>query len=167
MKKLALLFLLLISCQRDHVLCCTITGQHTAGCLVNGETLIPKGSGYTGPALSAFYEEIEPGKFMFSMSFVDKKTWDHHRSVEINVFEQLVAGETYTLAFREDGYSNNAAYDIGGGLVDTYETTDIITGEVTIAFIDEDIVAGNFWFDAVNDEGDTVEVREGYFDVKY
>jgi len=32
---------------------------------------------------------------------------------------------------------------------------------------DNAVLSGTFWFDAINSEGEIVEVREGRFDVKY
>ena len=42
-------------------------------------------------------------------------------------------------------------------------------GKLIITKLDEinQIVSGTFWFDAVNDKGEKVEVREGRFDVHY
>jgi len=44
-----------------------------------------------------------------------------------------------------------------------------MNGELHIARFDRilGIVSGTFWFDAVNMEGEKVEIREGRFDMKY
>lgn len=43
------------------------------------------------------------------------------------------------------------------------------TGELTITRVDisNSIISGIFWFDAVNEAGDIVEIREGRFDWNY
>ncbi len=49
-----------------------------------------------------------------------------------------------------------------------YNTYTSTTGELTITKFDEinKIASGTFWFDAVNDKGEKVEVRDGRFDAK-
>lgn len=44
-----------------------------------------------------------------------------------------------------------------------------MAGELTITHLDEErqIVSGTFWFDAVNKQGEKVQVREGRFDMRY
>ncbi len=44
-----------------------------------------------------------------------------------------------------------------------------LTGELRITKLDHQkrIVAGTFWFDAVNSAGEKVEVREGRFDMRF
>jgi hypothetical protein len=53
--------------------------------------------------------------------------------------------------------------------IDEYKTTSISKGELKISFFDSlnRIVAGTFEYDAVNEKGEKVEVREGRFDMKY
>lgn len=50
-----------------------------------------------------------------------------------------------------------------------YLTTSSIIGELKMTKFDEinRIVSGTFWFDAVNNNGEQVQVREGRFDVHY
>lgn len=50
-----------------------------------------------------------------------------------------------------------------------YNTTDSVTGQITITFLDQvnQIVSGTFWFDALNKPGDTVHVRNGRFDMHF
>lgn len=68
MKKLILLLtiiLTLFSCNKDdnksqnpidQLPPATQTGANTAGCLVNGEAFLPKGTSLGGPVLSCFYQ---------------------------------------------------------------------------------------------------------------
>ena len=50
-----------------------------------------------------------------------------------------------------------------------YYTNLIKTGELTITRVDlsNSIISGTFWFDAINSEGEVVEIREGRFDWNY
>lgn len=47
-----------------------------------------------------------------------------------------------------------------------YYTTEILNGEITISFhdIENNVIAGTFWFDAGNENGEIVEIRDGRFD---
>lgn len=65
---------------------------------------------------------------------------------------------------------------VGGGYSVTgeddykrYTTTPEVTGELTIIKLDfeNNIVSGTFWFDAINDDGEIVEIREGRFDMRF
>ena len=58
-----------------------------------------------------------------------------------------------------------AQYVIYAGSIITYTS---ITGELKITKFDEinKIASGTFWFDAENDKGEKVEVRDGRFDAK-
>jgi len=50
-----------------------------------------------------------------------------------------------------------------------YFTNSIKTGVLKITRLDlsNSIISGTFWFDAINQAGETVEVREGRFDWNY
>lgn len=62
-----------------------------------------------------------------------------------------------------------AEYNIGGGLINSYNTTQVHKGELKITKFNptNSIISGTFWFDAVNEEGEIVEIREGRFDMQY
>jgi hypothetical protein len=88
---------------------------------------------------------------------------------------QLVEGTTYTLGVQPDttntrnlnaqwaGYFNIPC----GATFEVYSITGQVTGQVAIDFYDSSrgIVSGNFSFDAVDKNSDTVHVREGRFDM--
>ncbi|MDB0602044.1 DUF6252 family protein [Tenacibaculum maritimum] len=73
-----------------------------------------------------------------------------------NLTKEIIPNPKY--AKYEDPYFSN-----------TYKTTSIITGELTITHHDYNkaIISGTFWFDAINNIGEKIEVREGRFDMKY
>ncbi|MFA7445427.1 MAG: DUF6252 family protein [Flavobacteriaceae bacterium] len=143
----------------------TQTGANTAGCLVNGKAFLPKGY-FPNGNLSCNY--TNGSNFNIRIS---EKLGENITSVFVFINNQLVEGETYELV----DYSQDIAY--GVFTINTppppnpnfYNTTSIVTGEFTITHHDFDnaILSGTFWFDAVNSEGEIVEVREGRFDVEY
>ena len=79
-------------------------------------------------------------------------------------------GEKYTLQNSPQLGEIYAAYNrIGVTKDDNFETKGSFKGELHITRLDEtkQIVSGTFWFDAVNAQGEKVEVREGRFDMVY
>lgn len=50
-----------------------------------------------------------------------------------------------------------------------YITNKLYTGELNIEKLDsvQQIIYGTFWFNGVNDKGDTVKVTDGRFDMHY
>jgi hypothetical protein len=91
-----------------------------------------------------------------------------------------VDGNLYIyLSHNFDAYSNRAtpltsvSKQTGRFLAE--EGTEYLTrqdryyGEFTITKLDTAnyIIAGTFWFDAVSEEGEVVEIREGRFDIDY
>ena len=63
--------------------------------------------------------------------------------------------------------SGGGNYDIGA--TNRHFTNLIKTGELKITRIDlqNSIISGTFWFDAINEAGEIVEIREGRFDWNY
>jgi hypothetical protein len=51
--------------------------------------------------------------------------------------------------------------------MDPYLTDSLHTGEVNILKYDGHIIAGTFWFEAVNSKGKVVKITEGRFDIKW
>ncbi|PKD17151.1 hypothetical protein APR41_06875 [Salegentibacter salinarum] len=147
----------------------TKTGANTAGCLVDGEVLLPKGGSLnSGSMLKAQYI-LNEGKYIFSLSLTDRTTGEFQRTVQIeSKNESLKEGETYTLSELNE-ISTSAFYLLDAGFVDAFVTTNTIKGEFIFSRLDEEsaIISGEFWFDAVNEEGEIVEIREGRFDVRY
>ncbi len=146
----------------------TQTGANTAGCLVNGEVLIPDGQGInTGSVLKAQYTYSGDGDddFVFGLSIRDL-TSGGSKMVLIQIRnKKLVEGEIYELKSEDSnsiGFYNN-------GYIGSYVTTDDHRGELIISHIDaaSRTVSGTFWFDAADQDGETVEVRNGRFDVFY
>lgn len=183
MKNISILFFLcsilsIISCSNDNDSSCvgvdclppaTQTGANTVGCLVNGEVFLPKSEGIN-PAVVVNYEFVD-GDFFFRLTFRDQ-TGSANESVNLFTrFVELEVGETYTL---NKNFDDDGDYTGGGGEYQTsssneYFTNLLQTGELTVSRIDlsNSIISGTFWFDAINAEGDIVEIREGRFDYQY
>ena len=149
----------------------TQIGANTAGALVDGEPITPKGGGIN-PNLVAFYQFVD-GAYFFSISYSNNDQSDLRGIVVSNQREEIEENQTITLnknfEDNEDFTGGGARYLIGGGLISSYNTNTQNTGELTITHLDEQnrILSGTFWFDAVNEDGEVVEVREGRFDVTY
>jgi hypothetical protein len=147
----------------------TQTGANAVGCLVNGEVFLPRQEGIN-PAVVVNYEFFE-GDFFFSLSFDDQKGVGL-KGVTIGTLRvSLQTGQTYIL---NKNNIDDGDFTGGGGLytINTqinYYTNSTTTGELTITRIDlsNSIISGTFWFDAINAEGDIVEIREGRFDYQY
>ena len=145
----------------------TQTGANTAGCLVNGVAFLPYG----------YIPGVNPLSYQDGLNFslfIGERKNDVIKS--IGVFsrnQQLEVGTVYQLAQNNnDGNSKHAAYLINGVPPpdpNHYATTSTIIGELKITHHDFNnaILSGTFWFDAVNANGEKVEVREGRFDMHY
>ena len=174
---LLIIITLLIGCSNDHdnsgniLPPATQTGANTVGCLVNGEVFLPHQEGIS-PAVVVNYEFVD-GEFFFLLNFADLRgVISEFVSVRTG-FTELQANQTYLLDKNPD---DDGDYIGGGGayrpntLSDgEYYTNNSITGELTITRLDlsNSITSGTFWFDAVNDQGEIVEIRDGRFDYVY
>ncbi|NGZ89033.1 DUF6252 family protein [Psychroflexus maritimus] len=139
------------------------------GCLVDGKVFLPKHEGIN-PTVVVNYQFFE-GDYYFSLSFKDQRGVGV-KSIHIGVLKiNLEAGQVYVL---NKNNHDNGNFTGGGGsynLSNSYNfyTNTNNTGELTITRLDlsSSIISGTFWFDAVNEEGEIVEIREGRFDVTY
>lgn len=147
----------------------TQIGANTVGCLINGEIFLPKQEGIN-PSVVVNYEFID-GEFFFSLTFND------HIGIgikSVNIRTQRLDLEINQIYELNKNYDDNDDYTGGGGTYginaeNYYYTTSSITGELTITRVDlsNSIISGTFWFDAINDTGGIVEIREGRFDYEY
>jgi len=87
---------------------------------------------------------------------------------------QLIENSTYILGLRtnnSNSYNSNFAeyYTISFNGDVNYITTATVTGELKITKLDtqQRIISCTFWNDAVNSDGEKVEIREGRFDMRY
>ncbi|KHJ39504.1 hypothetical protein PBAC_00110 [Pedobacter glucosidilyticus] len=147
----------------------TQEGKNTFGCLVNGEVFIARGrSGFSPPYFECDYSFIsETNSFRFYLRGTDEIRSSNTNSIIIySTGIKLNSSIKIDLRELQDGYAN-ARYS--ETLLNEFSTTSTSKGEITITKLDESkrILSGTFWFDAVNEAGEKVEVREGRFDMKY
>ena len=145
----------------------TQTGANTAGCLVNGRLLLPSGRSLgTGSVLQSqylFHQEA----YIFTIGVNDR---NKNQLIFIRIHNtKLEEGGIYPLKLKSEN-EGSAAYIIGGaGSGTSYVTNNITMGQLHITKLNESkkIISGTFWFDAVDTEGEIVQIREGRFDVRY
>jgi hypothetical protein len=152
----------------------TQTGANTAGCLVNGEAFLPKGTSLGGPILSCFYQQDQDG-YHLGLSIVEKGSTENKLiNISLNP-DQLVENNTYNLIAIANGSSNYISnfgeYIINSNVTSDirYNTTNTYVGElkVTKLNIQQRIISGTFWYDAFDINNEKVEIREGRFDMHY
>jgi hypothetical protein len=152
----------------------TTVGANKAGCLVNGQVFLPKGSSQFGPILSCFYQQLSDG-YHFGLAFSEKGS-NENKTINISLNpEQLFEGNIYDLDEIINGpanyISNFGEFRISSNIVSTiwYTTTNTYIGELKITKLDtqQKIISGTFWYDAINNAGEKVEIREGRFDMRY
>ena len=147
----------------------TQTGANTAGCLVNGKVFLPRRQG-SSPELLCNYEYID-GEFYFLLNFADLRGIGFKQVFVTTGGLNLEEGQNYILNKNqvEDGDYMGGGGGYSTSLENNYYTNSTNTGELKITYIDiqNSIISGTFWFDAVNEAGELVEVREGRFDVQF
>lgn len=147
----------------------TQVGANTAGCLLNGEVFIPHQEGLS-PALNCNYEFLE-GEFYFNLYFSDLRGTGLKtisvRTSKIN----LESNNNYILNQENTIFE---PFTGGGGFyginaTNYFYTNTIKNGNLNITRLDiqNSIISGTFWFDAVNMNGEVVEIRQGRFDMKF
>ena len=148
----------------------TQTGANTAGCLVNGQVLIPRGQKIqNGAVLSSFYQKLN-GKYYFGLGIDDNSSQGVPGITIGSSNIQLEINKVYIL--NDDLNDDAKVYATGSyinfGLGD-FKTKGNYTGELKITHLDTTnlIISGTFWFDAVNANGDIVKVTDGRFDLHY
>ena len=154
----------------------TQTGTNTFGCLVNGQVFKPGGALLTGGSLTSNYQYLNTGingGYYFRLSGV-KGSGNNQTSVGLFTDSlKIQEGLKYLLDSSEKGKVYAHYSNLTNGPTQNewfYETKKInFGGELWIKKLDtiNQIVSGTFWFDAVNANGQKVEVREGRFDVHY
>ncbi|MCO4292149.1 DUF6252 family protein [Solitalea sp. MAHUQ-68] len=155
----------------------TQEGKNTFGCLLNGKAFLPKGSAFGSPVLNCYYQYINDSKgngYYFHVS-ASKETDKECEVYSIAINSTLMSieeGETYPLKSESIGNISGDFWYYPPSCVSNfthYSTTSNSIGELKITHFDQtrQIVSGTFWFDAINDKGEKVEVREGRFDMKY
>ena len=175
MKKIILILLTLIiySCDNDDDSLTSINNDGTGGisCLVDGKITTPSGGGIYGNTdvnIDSF-----DGEVMLYISFSNNNIDNEFVSISMVandiIFEDL-EGQTFQLKEKDTDPNYAEYYSIPEiGPVDYFFTNNVHTGELKIIThdIENQVITGKFWFDAINENDEIVEVREGRFDKKY
>lgn len=182
MKKTFLLLIVLcitalavLSCKKDKKEVLppeTQTGARTFGCLIDGEVFIPGGAQLSGGSLNSNYQEID-GDHYFRLVGNNERDKKNRRSIGIFSYKSTISNRaTFVL---ENRFSENKFYALCSRSSNTpfsgkyFETDSIYRGELFITYLDtvQQIVSGTFWFDAISENGEVVQVRSGRFDMRY
>jgi len=139
----------------------TQEGRNTFGCLVNGEVWVPNIS--INPSIHRLTGYFSEGYFYLRanrtkegkrQSFgLDHKYID---SIGIYSLEPTIDQPIIQVFFKDSE--------------DRYDTDSVATpGELNISYLDTSkrIISGTFYFDAINEAGKVMEIRDGRFDLKY
>lgn len=150
----------------------TQTGAGTFGCLVNGEVFKPKGDLFSGQIKGCAYQYINGGYYFQLYANRDESTPEQPVSKGVSIGSDSVTiqqGKVYKLGTLKKGGIGGQYSIIAFTTITNFKTSDSLQGELHITRLDEakQIVSGTFWFDAVNSNGEKVEVREGRFDMNY
>jgi hypothetical protein len=147
----------------------TQTGANTVGCLVNGKVFLPHQEGINSP-VNCFYQ-LDNGEYFFTMNFADLRGTGFKEVFVQTGRINLQAGQIYILNKNPivDGDYTGGGGGYSTSLSNTYYTNTIKTGELKISRLDlqNSIISGTFWFDAVNTAGETIQIRSGRFDMHY
>jgi hypothetical protein len=147
----------------------TQTGAETFGCLINGQVFMPGGAQLSGGSLSSNYQFLNGG-YYFRLVAV---RGNGSNQTSVGLFTDSLPiheGDKLVLVNREKQKPYGLYLGTGSSISDwKYETSIIYNGELWIKKLDSvnQIVAGTFWFNAVNEKGDTVKITDGRFDVHY
>ncbi len=148
----------------------TTTGANTFGCLVNGELFIPKVKSGPLGALRANYDVYNSRPFLSISARNNQNPGSNDILLFINA-SSIKQGDNYSLTKRnQDNEKSYAVYNYRGpkeSYGTDYNTNDQVTGNIKITYFDKGVVSGTFWFNAVSDAGEKVEIREGRFDIKF
>ena len=134
---------------------------------IDGIVVKPKGGDYGN--IDCRIDQESNGTAFFSISYSNDKNniFKSIRIVALNVSYENMPGQIYSLQTEKNSESF-ATYSLitNNFNEDNYKTNSIQKGELKILFHDKvkGIIAGTFWFDAINSNGEIVKVTEGRFD---
>lgn len=154
----------------------TQIGADTFGCLIDGKVFIPKSKGFMdGSNLQCQYQYLEqnnqPPCNYFALGAGDSKSYpDQIYGIALSAQCMDLGVGNYELTNYQELFSLAGRFSIiGFNGIEEYYTNSIHKGELNITRFDleKQIMSGTFWFDAVNQDGKKVEVRDGRFDVHF
>jgi hypothetical protein len=153
----------------------TQTGANTFGCLVNGIVFKPGGAQLSGGSLQANYQNlgnIPGGGYHLRIAAISRYS-NGNESKSIGLFTdslQIVEGGEYILSDTEGpAFALYGYYKVTPPVVYDFETTFLYSGKLKISKFDpiNQIVSGTFSFKAAKSNGDTINITDGRFDVRY
>jgi len=139
----------------------TQTGENTFGCLVNGEVWLPQ-KGMMVPPYGTSNNQNLDKRWMIDCV-------NQYGTILLTICQDSVLNGSSTFS-NEDLCSFAKFIDRSTDESLNYITDgDTFNGKVTILKFDteEEIIAGTFWFDAVSDNGQQIQIRDGRFDLKF
>jgi len=178
MKNLFLLLFITIflnGCERDYIRNNTLppltnTGENTAGCLVNGEVFVPKSPLFSERLYRKYKDDF------FVLTIYQKRT---NETKSLNIRCKIPFSQEGIIGVYPLNAEDNLDLESGAGYYHAYNssslndiyysTTSDFVGELIITYYNHEkfIISGTFWFDAINSEGEVMEVSDGRFDVKF
>jgi len=149
----------------------TQTGANTFGCLVNGQAFKPAGAQLMGGALQCNYQFVNSAYYFV---LVGRHQSTNSLLTSVGLYTDSLPIQTdnkLVLKMRAKGNPSGDYFKaLSASQYEQYETNGTsYIGELCVKKFDSinQIISGTFWFDAVNSNGQKVEVREGRFDVHY
>lgn len=144
----------------------TRTGEQTLGFKINGETYILNGTGTNLPRV--YYQEMN-GKYFLTIG-ADFIKDDQHKTIQI-VGQDLkqLEEKAYVLEEREASKIWAGYYEGSSDVPYSFFTTNEVTGNLIITKLDQEkfIISGEFYFTALNEDGNLIKIRDGRFDLNY
>ena len=145
----------------------TQTGENTFGCLIDGKVFKPKRKfGSTSIILQCNYQYFND-QHHFILAAHDKINVN---SVGIGMTD-VILDKKVTIPFTSSTkIKGNCGESLAPGVGYKYATYENSPGEFRIEHFDsiKQIISGTFWFDAIDTAtGETVQVRDGRFDVEF
>lgn len=149
----------------------TQTGANTFGALVNGQAFIPKTSIFNGSPLQCNYIYLNGGYYFTASADFRSYNPDYINSILIQTENLPISKNTVIplLQYNTNGMASGSYNVFYNTSTDYHRTNATVTGELHITYLDEikQVVSGTFSFDAVNNGGEKVEVRNGRFDMQF
>ncbi|QZK99369.1 hypothetical protein K5L05_11390 [Flavobacterium psychrophilum] len=110
----------------------------------------------------------------FVLGFSEKIDNNNFKSITITSLNQNLH-DNINVTFPLKSYGSNSKFGeyninaVSSPNPDYYSTKSTIVGELKITHhnFNNAIMSGTFWFDAVNSNGEKVQIREGRFDMHY
>lgn len=154
----------------------TQEGKGTFGCLINGEVFLPKGNFSVAPITCTYQYSSSEGQngYYFILTITNignpytsrlQLLTDSVKFVENSIYKL----QTHQLNSKGVAFARYVKTKNDDFAEEKYNTKDQLEGELKITKLDEvqQIISGTFWFEAINDKGEKIEVREGRFDMNY